>query len=118
MIRLSRVTQRICFFEPDKVIQMTPVLEMIADDLVISPQELELRSLLAFIERERRLMQMDVADLQDRYGVRQASDLAKKIEDRQVYSHPAWEELIEWEQLEAYGTRLIHWQRELVTTNV
>jgi hypothetical protein len=30
---------------------MTPVLEMITDDLVISPQELELRSLLAFSER-------------------------------------------------------------------
>lgn len=81
---------------------MTPVLEMIADDLVISPQELEFRSLLAFIERERRLTQMDIADLQERYGVEHASELSKRIENRQVYSHPAWEELIEWEQLEAY----------------
>lgn len=97
---------------------MTPVLEMIADELVISPRELERRSLLAFIERERRLTQMDVADLQDRYGVQQANELAQKIENRQVYSHPAWEELIEWEQLEGYGRRLEHWQQELVAANV
>jgi predicted nuclease of restriction endonuclease-like RecB superfamily len=101
-----------------QVIQMTPVLEMIADELVISAQELERRSLLAFIEREHRLTQMDVADLQDRYGVQQASELASKIENRQIYSHPAWEELIEWEQLEGYGMRLAHWQRELVAANV
>ena len=98
--------------------QMTAVLEMIADELVISAQELERRSLLAFIERERRLTQMDVADLQDRYSVQQASELAMKIENRQVYSHPAWEELIEWEQLEGYGARLEYWQRELVAANV
>lgn len=96
---------------------MTPVLEMMADELVISAQELERRSLLAFIERERRLTQMDVADLQDRYSVQQASELARKIESRQVYSHPAWEELIEWEQLEVYGIRLAHWQRELGVRN-
>jgi len=96
---------------------MTAVLEMIADELVISAQELERRSLLAFVERERRLTQMDVADLQDRYSVQQASELAMKIENRQVYSHPAWEELIEWEQLEGYGERLEHWQRELTARN-
>ncbi len=96
---------------------MTAVLEMIAEEFVISAQELERRSLLAFIERERRLTQMDVADLQDRYSVQQASELARKIENRQVYSHPAWEELIEWEQLEGYGARLEYWQRELGLRN-
>ncbi len=90
---------------------------MMADELVISAQELERRSLLVFIERERRLTQMDVADLQDRYSVQQASELARKIENRQVHSHPAWEELIEWEQLEEYGSRLAHWQGKLGIRN-
>jgi|GEM_PF-915203 len=102
----------------EKGILMTPVLEKIADELVISAQELERRSLLAFIERERRLTQMDVADLQDRYGVHKPTALAQKIEECDVYAHPAWEELIEWEQLEAYERRLNNWQEELTSINV
>lgn len=97
---------------------MTPLMEKIADELIISPEELAQKSLFAFIERERRLTQMDVADLQDRYGVQASAELARKIEQRQVYAHPAWEELIEWEQLEAYYKQLEYWHQELTANHV
>jgi len=42
----------------------------IANELKVAPIELQRRSLEAFIERERRLVLLDIADLQDRYGVR------------------------------------------------
>ena len=92
---------------------MTVAVKHIARELTISPRELERRSLEAFIERERRLAYLDIADLQDRYGVRTAHELAQRIETKAVYSHPAWEELIEWEHLEAYLERLSQWQAEL-----
>ncbi len=92
---------------------MTVAVELIAKELTISPRELERRSLDAFIERERRLVNLDIADLQDRYDVRTARDLAQRIEIKAVYSHPAWEEMIEWERLEAYLERLNQWQAEL-----
>ncbi|MBC8448997.1 MAG: hypothetical protein H8D78_14720 [Chloroflexi bacterium] len=85
----------------------------IAGELKVAPVELQRRSLEAFIERERRLALLDVADLRDRYGVRSAAELEAKIKQREIYSHPAWEELIEWQNLEAYLERLIHWQDEL-----
>lgn len=97
---------------------MTVMLERLADDLAVAPAELERRSLLAYIERERRLAALDIADLQDRYGVRTHQELAQRIAQRLVYAHPAWEELIEWEQLEAYAARLQGWESELVRDNV
>ncbi|MDH7486347.1 MAG: hypothetical protein QHJ81_08720 [Anaerolineae bacterium] len=42
-----------------------------------------------------------------------AAELRAKVERREIYSHPAWEELIEWQNLEAYLERLTHWQDEL-----
>jgi hypothetical protein len=41
---------------------MSIVLERLADELTISPDELERRSLLAFVDREQRLAKMDIAD--------------------------------------------------------
>ena len=97
---------------------MTVVLERLAVDLAVAPQELERRSLLAYIERERRLTALDIGDLQDRYGVHSHQELAERIEQRLVYAHPAWEELIEWERLEAHAARLQRWQTELELSDV
>ena len=97
---------------------MTVMLDRIAQELTIPSRELERRSLLAYIERERRLANLDVADLQDRYGVRSPEDLAIRIEQAQVYAHPAWEELIEWEHLMSYQKRLNTWQADLEASYV
>jgi hypothetical protein len=92
---------------------MTIAVEQIARELTVSPDELQRRSLSAYVEREQRLARLDIADLQDRYGVRTAAELASSIEQGTVASHPAWEELIEWERLEDYLVRLAKWQAEL-----
>ncbi len=85
----------------------------VARELSIPPQELMRRSLRAFIEREIRAAQMDIGDLQDRYGVRSSVELRARIEKGEIYSHPAWEESIEWENLEAYISRLERLLEEL-----
>lgn len=92
---------------------MSIVLERLADELTISPDELERRSLLAFVDREQRLAKMDIADFEDRYGVHTSGELVVRIEQGSLYSHPAWEDSIEWAQLEAYLERLARWQAEL-----
>lgn len=60
------------------------MLERLADELAVAPEELERRSLLAYIEREQRLTALDIADLQDRYGVRTRQEPAQRIEQRLV----------------------------------
>ena len=85
---------------------MTISVQMIAQQLQLSPEDLIQRSLASFLEREARAVQMDMADLQDRYNARSAANLRAKIENGNVYSHPAWEHAIEWEQLETYLQRV------------
>ncbi len=85
---------------------MTIAIERLAVELNLSSTELLRRSLNAFLERERRAGQQDIADLQDRYDVASVAELKSKIESGVIYSHPAWEDLIEWQNLEAYLERL------------
>jgi hypothetical protein len=89
---------------------MTLAVDQLAYELNLAPSDLIRRSIEALLERERRAALMDAADLQDRYGVHTSAELAAKIERGEVYSHPAWEELIEWQNLEAYLERLARWQ--------
>ncbi len=91
-------------------------MEQVARELTVTPAELQRRSLDAFMERERRLVQLDLADFRDRYNVKTATELALQIEQGEIYSHPAWEELIEWERLEAYLERLTQWRTENILT--
>ncbi|MBM4461503.1 MAG: hypothetical protein FJ011_27730 [Chloroflexi bacterium] len=85
---------------------MVMMLKQVAETLQVSPEELWRQSLDAYIQREKRLAQLDVTDVQDRYRVSSTAELRQKIRDGIIYSHPAWEDLIEWENLQAYIQRL------------
>ena len=81
-------------------------LERVAKELNLPPDRLMQRSLMAFLRQEVRAVQMDIADFQDRYGAISVEELRAQIQKGKVYSHPAWEDSIEWEQLEDYRRRL------------
>ena len=81
-------------------------LERVAATLQVSPEELWRQSLRAYILREKRSVQLDIADIQDRYKVSSSEELQAGIEAGEICSHPAWEELIEWENLLAHLWRL------------
>ncbi|MCP4359599.1 MAG: hypothetical protein GY796_16450 [Chloroflexi bacterium] len=59
------------------------------------------------------MTELDIADLQDRYSVVSPEELKAKIDSGDFYSHPAWEEMIEWENLVAYQKRLTQLQASL-----
>ena len=81
-------------------------LQRFAHALTLSPDELLQRSLRAFIESEIRLAEQDIADIRERYHVLAPQELHEKIESREIYSHPAWEDLLEWETLVDHITHL------------
>jgi hypothetical protein len=85
---------------------MVIALEQVAETLQVSPEDLWRHSLDAYILREKRLAELDIADVQDRYGVSSTVELRHKIEGGVIFSHPAWEDLIEWENLLAHIQRL------------
>jgi hypothetical protein len=92
---------------------MAVEMETIARGLHLSPGELMQRGLLAYLEREMRAIQLDIDDLRDRYRVKTAAELRAHIQAGGIYSHPAWEEHIEWQTLEDQLTRLQRWSEEL-----
>ncbi len=89
---------------------MFPVLEDVAQELNVDPHFLWQESFGAYTARELRLTDMDIADFQDRYEVNTPKELKAKIERGDIYSHPAWEELIEWEHLAVYRARMLQLQ--------
>lgn len=78
----------------------------IAKALDISPESLFAEGTLAYLHKELRLVEEDLADLRERYGLLSHQELEKKIRDGLTLAHPAWEDLIEWENLEAYKQKL------------
>lgn len=81
-------------------------LTEISRRLAIPPEELERKSILSFVAHEIRLAEWDIADIKERYGVSSPVELENKIKTKVIYSHPAWEDLIHWENLEDYISRL------------
>lgn len=85
---------------------MNPKLDQISRELNVSSDELLKRSLLAYLEHELRLAEEDIADIRDKYLVAAREELDKKIKNKLIASHPAWEDLIAWENTEKYIKKL------------
>ena len=89
-----------------EVMKMGPTIAQISKEFNISLDELTQRSLLAYLEHELRLAEEDIADIRDKYLVATRTELEKNIKSKKIYSHPAWEDLIAWENTEEYMTKL------------
>lgn len=85
---------------------MGPTITQISKELNIPPNELTQRSLLAYLEHELRLAEEDIADIRDKYLVATKTELEKNIKSKKIFSHPAWENLITWENTEEHIAKL------------
>jgi len=86
--------------------KMVPTITQISKELNISLDELTQRSLFAYLEYELRLAEEDIADIRDKYLVATRAELEKNIKSKKIYSHPAWEDLIAWENIEEHIAKL------------
>lgn len=85
---------------------MGPNISQISKELNIPSDELTQKSIIAYLEHELRLSEEDIADIRDKYLVATRQELEKKIKDKDIYSHPAWEDLIAWENTESHIAKL------------
>ena len=58
--------------------------------------------MLAFVEKEIRLLELDLADIRDRYNVTTKEELYEKIKSKTIESHPAGDDYITWKNKEQY----------------
>lgn len=65
----------------------------------VSRPEVEVleQSLRAYLVREIGLIEAELAHYRERYCVVTVDDLRRRIAQGQVAAHPAWEDLIEWQ---------------------
>lgn len=78
------------------------VIAEVSKIINIPKKELITKGMLAFVEKEIRLSEMDLADIRDRYNVTTKEELYEKIRSKNIESHPAWEDYIIWKNKERY----------------
>ncbi|MCB0110904.1 MAG: hypothetical protein KDE53_33520 [Caldilineaceae bacterium] len=80
---------------------MSIVTLELAQSMGLSESELMDRALAAFLQEQRRTVLQARLELLARYEVKTVEELSTKIEEALVPEHPAWEELIVAENLDA-----------------
>ena len=78
----------------------------LSNALALPESELIRKGLLALIEKEIRLAELEIAQIRERYDVFSKEALYQAIEDGQVPGHPAWEDYIVWQNKETHMARL------------
>lgn len=72
----------------------------------IPKKELITKGIIAFIKKEIRLAELDIADTRKKYDVITKEDLYEIIKLKKIKSHPAWEDYITWKNKEEYIRKL------------
>lgn len=85
---------------------MPVTLEELAKELEIPANELLSRGFIAYLERELRLAEEDIADIREKYLLLNKDELENRIKEKSIPEHPAWEDLIVWENTENFIQKL------------
>ncbi len=90
------------------------MFEQIALKLQLSPQELERESLLVFLQQRLRLVESQLFDLAQKYGVKTVEELDQLIQSGQIHEAEAFEEYFEFDHLEAERDLLLEALKSLI----
>lgn len=77
------------------------IIKKVAKDTGISIDELTISGLLALLRERRRKIMLEMLEVINRHDVTSPMELEKKIKKGEISEHPAWEDLILLENLEA-----------------
>jgi len=88
----------------------TELVDRISRALGVSRDELVKRGVEEFLQAQLRACLAEIRELEVRYGVKGSKELEEKIRVGSVDEHPAWEDLIVWENLEGRAGKI---RREL-----
>jgi len=84
----------------------------LSQSLALSQPELIYKGLLALVQKEIHLAELEVATLRERYDVLSTDALRQAIVSKTIAAHPAWEDYIVWTNKEAHIEHL----RQLIET--
>lgn len=73
----------------------------VAEDIGVDIKELGKEALIAFLRERKRKIMVERLELFRKYGVSSSEELKEKVKSGGVLEHPAWEDIILLENLEA-----------------
>ena len=84
----------------------TAQLTKISELLRIPADKLLLLSMQSYLREQKRVLMIECLEYLKRYGVSQAEEIKRKIENGEIPDHPAWEDFIEVSNVEEEIRRL------------
>lgn len=74
----------------------------LSDTFALSGSELVYKGLLALVQKEIRLAELEISAIRERYYVLSKEALFQAIQAGEVAAHPAWEDYIVWKNKESH----------------
>ncbi len=93
------------------------LLKRISKDMHLSEEEVLEESISSFLDRSLCNASVEIEKLKNKYDVESSEELEEKIEKVEVEAHPAWEELIEWENLKKQIVKFKEWTKKISTSS-
>jgi hypothetical protein len=82
------------------------LIERVSKSLGVPPDALVAGGVKEYLRARLRAAKSEIHDLETKYGVGSPHELADKIKKGTVDEHPAWEDLIQYENLVEHAEKL------------
>lgn len=89
------------------------LLNKLSKDLEIPEKKILDESLNVFLDNELRNASAEILKIKNQFKVSSPEELKNKIEKGKAEEHPAWEQLIYWENLEKKIKVVNNWTQRL-----
>ena len=89
------------------------MLSKLSRELEISETKILDESLNVFLDSELRNASAEILKIKREFNVSKPEELKKKIESGRIDEHPAWEQLIYWENLNKRIKVVNNWMQKL-----
>ncbi|MBI4149350.1 hypothetical protein HY491_02800 [Candidatus Woesearchaeota archaeon] len=89
------------------------LLSRLSKELEIPEKKILDDSLHVFLDSELRNASAEILKIRKQFNVSSTDELKKKIESGKIEEHPAWEQLIYWENLNKRIKVVNHWTQKL-----
>ena len=89
------------------------MLSKLSRELEISETKILDESLNVFLDSELRNASAEIFKIKREFNVSKPEELKKKIESGRIDEHPAWEQLIYWENLNKRIKVVNNWMQKL-----
>ena len=93
------------------------LLNKLSKQLGITENRLLDESINVFLEKELRNSSAEILKIKTNYKVSTLEELKHNIEEGIIEEHPAWEELIYWENLTKRIKLVKNWMQKIYTTS-